>query len=395
MRSEAESAAKPVFRELAEASRGGATSVVAHYLAHHARIEDAWLHAPGLKADLRLGGAQYPVDLLSVAAVVFDAVAAHSFVGGAQRVEWLTREGLVDSLGRAEIELDLAAAEADRLLRDARDPLLRIGVALRDDAESAALFGALEETASRGRLWLRPRRVALVNAAAGPAQAPNWRLRDVDSASLREVWTPVPAGATGSPAFPVRFGPTSGREREVVRLTLSFPVGLDLSALDRFLLPLSEDLARCRTAFELAMSEILRRGTLSPRLLEDLLKLEWERWDAVLEATLETEEARRTGARLARATVAFVAPPEPRTDATLCVLRRGRAREAEIAYDNRPDDRPARFLWRCWGVQTPSQRMGRFGATGNVRVPVISGPASQGPTTPVESRRAAPSSLLR
>jgi hypothetical protein len=381
MRTAAESAANPVFREFADKSRAGATAVVAHYLAHHARIEDAWRHAPGLKADLRLGGAQYPVDLLSLAAVVFDAVAAHSFVGGAQRVEWLTREGLVDSLGREEIELDLAAAEADRLFRDARDPLLRIGVALRDDAESAALFAALTEPASRGRLWFRPRRVALVNAAATTTQDAKWHLRDVDSASLREVWTPVPSGAPGNPAFPVRFGPTSGREREVFRLHISFPVGLDFAALDEFLLPLAEDLTRCRTAFELAMGEIQRRGTLSPRLLEDLLKLEWERWDAVLAATLETEVVRRTGARLARATVAFVAPPEPRPDATLCVLRRGRGRETEIAYDNRPDERPARFLWRCWGVQTPNQRTGRFGATGNARMPESARPPSGGPVT--------------
>jgi hypothetical protein len=343
---------RSVFARLAAASRKGAPALVGFYLAENAQIEDAWSFAPGLKAEIRLGGTRYPTDLLRLAAVVFDAVGAYTYLGGPQRVEWLTREGLARSLGRGALSIEIPGEEADRCLSDPREPLLRIGVALRDDPETRSLLVALTPTAERGRLWLRPRRVVLVNGALDAARDASWRLRDVESDSLREVWTPL-LRPSNNPPLPVRFGPVSARETEIFRLNVPFVAQASFSAIDPLIEPVLEQLSRSRTALELALGEVRREGVLSPRLLDDLLRVEWDRWNEALVEVVESADGRAAEARLAMATVAFVAARPARAGHTSCVLRKGRGvgREAEVDYEVVAEERPFQFLWRCWGVQ--------------------------------------------
>ena len=348
---------RAVFPRLAAASRKGPSALVDFYLAEHSRVEDAWSFAPGLKAELRLGGTRYPTDVLRLAAVVFDAVGAYTFLGGPQRLQWLTREGLARSLGKGELALDLPAEEALRCLRDPRDPMLRVGVAVRDDAETKTLLEALAPTTERGRLWLRPRRVALIQGATPAGEESGWRLRDVESDSLGEVWSPV-LKPSGNAPLPLRFGPVSSRENEIFRLVVPFVARVPFGAIDPFLEPVSETLSRGRTALELALGEVRREGSLSPRLLTELLRVEWDRLNRALVARVESAEGQVAGARLGVATVALVAARPSPTSQPACILRRGRSagREPEIDYELRVNEGGPQFLWRCWGVQslTPS-----------------------------------------
>ena len=343
--------AEPVFRQLTEATRKGPAALADFYLGEARRVEDAWAFTPGLKAEIRIGGPPFPHDLLRFAPVFFDAIAVYPFLGGTQRVQWLTREGLARDLSRGSIAVSLPREEAVRAFQDPANPLLRLGVALRDEEDHRQMLRDLAPTTGTRRYWVRPRRVALVDA--GIAGAPQWRLRDVESEDLREIWSPVVSGATNQ-ALPVRFGPVSARETEILRLQVPFAADIPLAEVVEFLEPVRDTLARCRTALELALGEIRREGTLSSRVADGLVGVEWNRWGQELTDLLERRKVRGLETRLCSIKASLVAARTPPGTRSMTVLSRGRmvGDQSQIDSQHTTEDKPIQFLWRFWGVQT-------------------------------------------
>lgn len=345
---------EPVFRQLTEATRKGPAALADFYLGESRRVEDVWAFTPGLKAEIRVGGPPFPHDFLRFAPVFFDGVALYPFLGGTQRVQWLTREGLARDLARGSIAVSLPREEALRTFGDPANPLVRLGVALRDEEDHRQMLRDLAPTTATRRFWVRPRRVALVDA--GVPGAPQWRLRDVESEDLREIWSPVVAGVS-NPALPVRFGPVSVRETEILRLQVPFAADIPLGEVVEFLEPVRDTLARCRTALELALGEIRREGTLSSRVADGLVGVEWNRWGQELTDLVERRKVRGLETRLCSIKASLVAARFPPGSRSITVLSRGRVvgDQAEIAHQHMTEEKPIQFLWRFWGVQPLSK----------------------------------------